>query len=201
MIKRATMLIAATALAASLVGATAVAGATDAVPSGQRTFGRSVVEPIYNAENAGEIGFISTPMNAPVEAGPHATSPIYLPVYPTGSTVGAVICPHVPVDTCPDHGPIIAGLAQTAMPAVYAAGVIGHDHLTDFRGGAAFSVYLEPTVVLFTSKAAADEHLLTRSQIQAAIDRGDAIAIPLPPATLHGEQVSRRVWNLAVPVR
>jgi len=55
--------------------------------------------------------------------------------------------------------------------------------------------------VLFTSAAAADEHLTTRAAIDAAIARGDAIAIPLEAAALHGEQVSTEVWSLATPVQ
>jgi hypothetical protein len=200
MIKRISLLIACTALVALTLASSAVAAATSGVPSGQRVLGRNVVEPIYDADHAGRLGFISTPMNAPIEARGHAASPIYLPVYPVGSAVGALVCPHVPVDTCPDHGPVIASLAQTAMGSVYGGGVLGHDHVTAFRGAAGFGVFLEPTVVLFTSQAAANEHLLTRSAIDAAIARGDAIAIPLPPATLHGEQVSASVWELATPI-
>jgi hypothetical protein len=29
----------------------------------------------------------------------------YLPVYPTGSTVGTLLCQDVPQENCPDHGP------------------------------------------------------------------------------------------------
>ena len=183
------------ALSTTAVGVAAASG----VPSGQRLHGQSVVEPVYDADNAGAIGFISTPQHADQHAGTTAQAPIYLPVYPVGSTVGKLICPHTPVDTCPDHGPGIAGLAQSVAPAVYGGGVIGHDHVTALRG-AGFHVALEPVVVLFTSKAAADEHLLTRAAIDAAVARGDAITLPLEAATLHGEQVSRRVWDLATPV-
>jgi hypothetical protein len=55
--------------------------------------------------------------------------------------------------------------------------------------------------VLFTSTAAANEHLTTRAAIDAAIARGDAVAIPLEAAAIHGEQVSTRVWNLATSVQ
>jgi hypothetical protein len=184
-------------LAAATIGGVAVASG---VPSGQRVLGQSVVEPVYDADNAGAIGFISTPQHAGLHSDAEAQAPLYLPVYPSGSTVGQLICPHTPVDTCPDHGPGIAGVAQAMEPGVYGAGVIGHDHVAQLRG-AGFHVALEPIVVLFTSRAAADEHLTTRAAIGAAITRGDAIAVPLEAAALHGEQVSHRVWNLANPVQ
>jgi hypothetical protein len=188
-----------------LAGALSIAtaggvAAADSVPSGQRVLGRSVVEPVYDADNAGVVRFISTPGHAPLDSDTRAWAPLYLPVYPTGSTDGQLICPHLPVDTCPDHGPVIAGLAQAVAPGVYGNGVIGHDHVAQLRG-LGFHVALEPTVVLFTSTAAANEHLTTRAAIDAAIARGDAVAIPLEAAAIHGEQVSTRVWNLATSVQ
>jgi len=201
MTRRAPLLIACTAGATFALGTGGLATASDGVPSGQRIHGQSVIEPVYDGDAAGVIGFIGTPANAPVRTSPRARAPLYLPVYPEGSTVGALICPHVPVDTCPDHGPGIAALAEGAVSDVYGAGVLGHDHLTAFRGGDDFAVALEPVVVLFTSTRAANEHLLTADAIDAAIGRGDAIAIPLAGAALHGEQVSATVWDLATPIR
>jgi hypothetical protein len=182
-------------LAVATIGGAAFASG---VPSGQRVFGQCVVEPVYDADDAGVVGFISTPQHARLHSDARALAPLYLPVYPTGSTVGDLICPHTPVDTCPDHGPGIAGLAQSLEPGVYGGGVIGHDHVTSLRG-VGFHVALEPIVVLFTSPAAATEHLTTRAAIDAAIARGDAIAVPLEAAALHGEQVSDQVWDLATP--
>jgi hypothetical protein len=184
------------ALATTTIGGAAAAGG---VPGGQRILGQSVVEPVYDADNAEAIGFISTPQHAGLHSDAQAQAPLYLPVYPAGSTVGPLICPHTPVDTCPDHGPDIAGLAQSVVPHVYGDGVIGHDHVAQLRG-TGFHVALEPVVVLFTSKATANEHLTTRAAIDAAIARGDAKAIPLEAAALHGEQVPSRVWDLATPV-
>jgi hypothetical protein len=184
-------------LATATIGSVAAASG---VPSGQRVLGQSVVEPVYDADNAGAIGFISTPQHAGLHSDAQAQAPLYLPVYPTGSTVGKLICPHTPVDACPDHGPGIAGLAQSVAPGVYGGGVIGHDHVAQLRG-VGFHVALEPIVVLFTSTAAANEHLTTRAAIDAAISNGDAIAVPLEAAALHGERVSGQVWNLATPVQ
>lgn len=179
-----------------------VAGAVDQVPSGQRQLGQSIVEPVYDAQHAGAIGFIKTPEHAPVRSDEAARRPLYLPVYPEGASVGALICPHVPVDTCPDHGPVIAGLAQSVAPEVYGVGVVGHDHLAALRGagGEGAGVILEPVVVLFTSAAAARQHLLTEADVLAAVARGDAMTIALPGAALHGELVPTEVWTLATPV-
>ena len=161
--------------------------------------GQSVLEPVYDDEQAGVIGFVSTPLHAPMKANPRAWSPFYVPVYPVGSTVGTVLCQHIPLDNCPDHGPDVAGAAAAIMPAVYGGGVIGHDHLMDFPGGADFNVAWEPILVLFTSKAAANEHLLTDAQIAAAVTRGDAIEVPVPALTFHCQAVAAAVWARATP--
>lgn len=182
--------------AAALTATLATAGS---IPSGERVLGQSVLEPVYDDERAGVIGFVSTPLHAPLRANPRAWSPFYAPVYPVGSTVGPVLCQHIPVDNCPDHGPGVAGAAASIMPAVYGDGVIGHDHLMDFPGGADFDVAWEPILVLFTSKAAANEHLLTDAQIEAAVARGDAIEVPVPALTFHCEAVSAAAWARAKP--
>lgn len=172
-------------------------------PSGERQLGQSLLEPVYDAEHAGAIGYVSTPMHAPMHANPNAWSPIYIPVYPTSASasVGTLLCQHTPTsDNCPDHGPEVAGLAQSAMPNVYGDGVLGHDHVMDYPGGNDFNIAWEPIAVLFTSPAAANEHLLTDTQIQAAVDRGDAIEIPLPPLTFHCAAVSAAVWERGTPV-
>jgi hypothetical protein len=54
--------------------------------------------------------------------------------------------------------------------------------------------------VLFTNTAAASEHIVTDAQIDAAVDRGDAIEVPLPPATFHCEAVPARLYDLATPL-
>jgi hypothetical protein len=199
MIKRLTLLA---AIAAMVLGAGISASGASSIPSGERVVGQSVVEPVYNDEQAGTIGYVSTPMHAPnpVKANPRAWSPFYVPVYPAGSTVGALLCMHIPEENCPDHGPGIADAAATIMPQVYKDGVVGHDHLMDFPGGADFDVAWEPILVLFTSKAAANEHLLTDAQIDAAVERGDAIEVPVPTLTFHCQAVSARVYALGTPL-
>ena len=56
-------------------------------------------------------------------------------------------------------------------------------------------------MVLFTSKAAADQHLTTDAAIDSAVARGDAITMRLDAAALHGEQVAAKVWQLATPLQ
>jgi hypothetical protein len=103
------------------------AGASDSasIPTGERALGQSVIEPVYNDEQAGAIGYVSTPAHVPdpVKASP-ALEPFFLPVYPVGSTVGALICQHTPTENCPTHGDVIAGLAQSVLPSVYGRGVL-----------------------------------------------------------------------------
>lgn len=172
------------------------------IPSGERLHGQSVLEPVYDAEDAGAIGYVSTPIHAPMHANSKAWSPIYIPVYPTSASdaVGTLLCQHTPAENCPDHGPEVAGLAQSVEPDVYGGGVLGHDHVMDYPGGADFNIAWEPIAVLFTNSAAANEHLLTDAQIQAAVDRGDAIEIPLPALTFHCAAVSAAVWARGTPM-
>lgn len=200
MIKRLTLLAAITAM---VLGAGISAAGAGSVPSGERQVGQSVLEPVYNDEQAGTIGYVSTPLHAPnpVNANPHAWSPFFVPVYPFGSTVGTLLCTTFPVENCPDHGPQIAAAAAAIVPSVYGSGVLGHDHLMDFPGGADFNVAWEPILVLFTSKAAANEHLLTDAQIDAAVERGDAIEVPVPDLTFHCQAVSARVYALGTPLQ
>lgn len=198
MVKRLTLLAAITAM---VLGAGISAAGAGSVPSGERVKGQVVYEPVYNDEQAGTIGYVSTPLKAPtvVNANPAAWSPFYVPVYPIGSTVGTLLCTTFPTENCPDHGPGIAAAAAQIMPNVYGAGVLGHDHLMDFPGGADFDVAWEPILVLFTSPAAANEHLLTDAQIEAAVDAGRAIEVPVPTLTFHCAAVSARVYALGTP--
>ncbi|MDP9296016.1 MAG: hypothetical protein M3O88_04890 [Actinomycetota bacterium] len=119
-----------------------------------------------------------------------------------GSTAGTTfLCQHTPIENCPTHGDAIAGLAQAMEPSVYGGGVLGHDHLMDFPGGADFHIAWEPIVVLFTNSAAANEHILTDAQIEAAVARDDAIEVPLPGATFYCAFVPARVYDLATPLQ
>lgn len=140
--------------------------------------GQVSIEPVYN-DMTGAPAYVATPVNSPnpTPTNPVAWAPIYLPVYPTGSTVGTLNCMGVP-GNCPDHDGAVAGVAMGAMPSVYGDGVIGHDHLLAVPGsGGDFNIAWEPVLVLFTNKAAANEHITTLAQINAAVARHDAIEI------------------------
>jgi len=191
-------------------GAVALASST---PSGERIIGGSgvhggtVVEPVYD-DMTGAIRYVSTPRGTPdpVKSPPIAAAPFYLPVYPTGSTVGTLVCQDVPRENCPDHGPGVAGAAQAIMPSVYSGGVIGHDHLMAGPGSHGdFNVAWVPTLVLFTSKAAANHHLITLAQVNAAVRHGKAIEVPLdgtngtPNLTFHCSVVSAAVYARGTP--
>ena len=128
-------------------------------------------------------------------------APFYLVVYPVGSTAATTyLCAHLPVDNCPTHGPGIAALAQSTVPSVYGAGVIGHDHLMDFPGGADFNIAWEPVIVLFTNKEAANEHVLTDTRIEELVASGDAIEVPRPTRTFICASVPATIYDRATPI-
>jgi hypothetical protein len=203
--RRVFWLIAASAVLVAL--GTAGSSGAASTPSGQRMLGQSVLEPVYNDENPGQIGYIMQPENVsqPVHASPVAWAPFYLVVYPVGSTAASTyLCRHLPTDNCPTHGPGIATLAQATEPSVYAAGVAGHDHLMDFPGGPDFNIAWEPMVVLFTPQAVTDgainEHVLTDTQISTLVAHGDAIVVPRPTRTFTCASVPAAVYDLATPL-
>jgi hypothetical protein len=187
-----------------------IPAAASSNPSGQRTFGQSVLEPVYNAEDAGAIGYIKQPTKAPqpVPSNPKAWSPFYLVVYPVTSTVPSTVtlfCRHTPApENCPTHGNAISGLALAQEPSVYGAGVAGHDHLMDFPGGDDFNIAWEPMVVLFTAKGVTDgtvnQHLVTDAQVDAAVNNQDAIVVPLPQRTFLCASVPESLYDRSTPL-
>jgi hypothetical protein len=183
------------------VGVSASIATADTLPSGERNFHNATLEPAYNAENAGQIGYLFTPNKAPMMANPAAWSPLYVVVYPTSTTVTATLnCMHVPFENCPSHGDDVAGAAAQIMSSVYGDGVLGHDHVGDFPGGADFNFAWEPVLVLFTSKDAANHHLVTDTQIATAVANHNAIEVPVSALTFNCSWVSRSLWNMATPI-
>jgi hypothetical protein len=189
---------------------------------GSGSNGGSVIEPVYN-DIAGTITYVSTPrgVSNPVNSNPQASAPIYLPVYPTSSTVplnytlncqDTVGAPLNTVENCPDHGPAVAGAVQAIASTftapftdIYAGGVAGHDHLLAPPGtkkdGGDFNVAWVPTLVIFTNAAAANVHVTTLAQINADAQDGDAILVALdgsngtPNLTFHCSVVPAPVYN------
>ena len=188
----------------------AVPAAADSLPSGQRFLGQSVLEPVYNDEQAGEIGFINQPLNVaqPVNSNPSVWDPFYVVVYPVTSTVPETTtlqCQHMLVDNCPTNGQAVAAFAVKNEPDVYGAGVAGRDHLMDFPGGSQFNPNWEPIIVLFTPHAltgdhpAIDDHVLTDAQISALVSSGDVMEFPNPARAFICSLVSATVYNMATP--
>jgi hypothetical protein len=151
-------------------------------PTGEVQVGHSAIEPAYNADT-GTIIYLKTPSGAPfpTHTNAHAVSPLYLVEYPPGTTVGTLNCEGVP-GNCPDHDGLVAQVATNAMPSVYGTDptlVPGHDHIVDPPGAPDFNVAWEVVEIVFTSKAAANTHLVTDTAIEAAVQNGDAIEIDL----------------------
>lgn len=170
-------------LAAGLVLAFGVAPASASVASGERMLGQTAIEPAYN-DMTGGATYLLTPVHAPnpINANPKSWAPIYLPVYPTGSTVGTLNCMNN-VDNCPDHDALVTGAAQmvgATLPVdLYAGGAIGHDHLlAPPASGGDFNIAWQPVLVLFTSMDAANAHPTTLAELQADFAAGTAVPVP-----------------------
>ena len=151
----------------------------DTLPSGERSHGNVTIEPAYNDAD-GSIIYLQTPdhhaplgpTNTTQQVNPHAVAPLYLIVYPAG-TSGTFNCMGVP-GNCPDHGGAIAGLAAGQMPSVYpvAAAVPGHDHLVGVaKTGGDFNVAWHVYVELFTSTGAV-HHITTLTDLNNTKDSG-----------------------------
>src|SRR5512146_1744645 len=98
------------------VGVSAARTSADTLPSGERSFHNATLEPAYNAEHAGQIGYLLTPSKAPVKSNPRAWSPLYVVVYPSSTTVTSTLnCMHVPFENCPSHGDAVAGAAASIV--------------------------------------------------------------------------------------
>jgi hypothetical protein len=194
--------------AVALTLALAVPGHAESLPSGERVFGNVTIEPAYDAAHAGQLIYLLTPNKTPnpVNANPRSWAPIYLPIYPAGSTAATTFnCDHTPIDNCPDHGNLVADAAQQISAAkgfgsVYAHGVLGHDHVADAPGGDDFNIAWEPVLVLFTSAAAANQHLLTDAAILNAAANGTVVLVPSPNLTFHCSVVSAATYNHGTPV-
>jgi hypothetical protein len=179
------------------------AAAQAQLPSGQRQLGQAVIEPGYDYRT-GELIYIMTHEGTPLpsRASTHATAPLFIVVYPNSAAnqVGTMNCAHEGGENCPDHGTTISDLAQSVMPNVYGNGVWGHDHIMDGVGGDDFNVTWHVVVVLFTNVPAANEHITTEAQLDAAIDAGDAIPVEIP-FIFVGNLVSGTTYARGTPVQ
>jgi hypothetical protein len=207
-------LLSSVVVAVFVTAVAASAAAAESLPSGERInggngeHGGTVIEPVYN-DMTGAISYVSTPrgISDPVNTNPRATAPFYLPVYPTSSKIGVTLnCEHLP-ENCPDHGGVIASIAEGFVPGVYGAGVMGHDHL--MAGPAShgdFNVAWVPIIVLFLNPEAADTHVTTLEQLEALREKGEIMEVPLdgkhfglPNRTFHCSVVSAAVYEHSSP--
>jgi hypothetical protein len=154
--------------------------------TGERVVGKAAIEPAYDADS-GELMYLLTPEKAPLpsKANGHAVSPLYLVEYPVGSSAagaGHFNCEGVP-GNCPDHDGLVADVAANAVPAVYGAGVLGHDHVADPPGKPDFNVAWQVIEVVFTAQGVSDGAVNTRLTTDAAIDAAfaahDAMTVDL----------------------
>jgi hypothetical protein len=175
-------------------------------PSGERLLGQSAIEPAYDY-STGNLTYLLTPTRSPfpTHTSSHAVAPLYLVLYPPGSAVLSqhnLNCMGVP-GNCPDHDGLVAGLGTTVMPGVYGtnpAAVPGHDHLVGLAATKGdFNVAWEVVEVLFTNKPAADQHITTWTQLDAALTSGNAIKIDLGFA-FHCSAVAASTYMAGTPI-
>jgi hypothetical protein len=192
------------ALIASLAAPPVFAGGGG--PTGETILGQSAIEPAYN-DTTGNLVYLLTPIKSPfpTHTSSSAVAPLYLVEYPPSSTVPGQVnlnCMGVP-GNCPDHDGIVAGVAVGAEPGVYGtdvAAVPGHDHLVGIASSHEdFNIAWEVIEIVFTNKGAANHHLTTLAQINAALGSGDAIAIDLGFA-FHCSVVGAAAYNAGTPI-
>ena len=185
--------------APSTISASSFATKNPTVFQGEKIHANAVINVLYNWDlgESGPVVYASRPMGPqrwPEHNSDQAVNFIYVVVYPVGSTVTGLMCYDTPSETCPDHGPVISAGAMQADPAVYGGGVMGHDHMSALRSAHAYAVF-----VLFTSKAAANKHITSRAQVEAAVAAGDAFLFPVPDLTFHNAPVDGRIYEQANP--
>ena len=203
----AALLIAAAAILCSPIRAIA--------QSGEVYYGNSSVAPVYN-DATGSIVYILQPLKAPfpVNVNVNAMSPVYVVVYPVGSTIPTdslqclpTNCDHLNVlpFAVPDYG-VLAGndaACQAFNGGAQCSPVKGHVHLFPVASsGGDFNQAHAVRLVLFTSKAFADGTINTKvttlAQMQALLDNGEAV-VGDTPITFHGSIVSQHTYNLGAP--
>jgi hypothetical protein len=192
-----------------LLAIPATPAATSGALSGERIKLKQVLIPLYDWDT-GKVIIGSTPVScqyvetcAPKVAKhiPKAEiQPFYLVVYPLGTRV-SVQCTHVPADNCPDHGPIIADGAMQLVPSVYGEGVLGHNHISAPVTSKDYRVIASPSLVLFKTRAAANQLVTTRKQILDLVKAGKAFLYPAPQYMFINYIVPSRLYTEGTPVK
>jgi hypothetical protein len=194
-----------------LVGLAVVPSAASAPPSGERIWSKQVLIPLYDWDT-GKIMIGSTPLScqyvntcAPGVAKfipKFEVQPFYLVVYPMSAKGKvSVECTHDPADNCPDHGPLIAAGAAKLVPSVYGEGVLGHNHLSAPVASKEYRVIAEPILVLFKTRAAANEMVTTKAQVMALVKSGVAFLYPAPQYTFINYVVASNLYAMGKSVK
>lgn len=178
-------------------------------PSGERVIDKQVLIPLTDWDT-GKVFIGSTPESCQYvdtcAPGSAATLPkdqvqhYYLVVYPKGSKFH-VQCHDIPFENCPDHGPMIAAGAEQLVPSVYGNGVLGHFHLSAPPGSKEFRPIASPTLALFKTRKAAEQLIVTKKQLFAAVKRGDMFLYPAPQYTFMNFIVPTELYARAKPLK
>jgi hypothetical protein len=165
--------------------------------SGQRAFGRGSVVPAINSAD-GSFIFLQTPVEASLTSNAnanHATTPMYLVVYPTTSGIDPATfnchphnCDHLNVlpFPSPDYGALLGTdpLCMTYNAGASCSPVLGHDHLVWVPPAGDFNVTWDVKLVVFTHQGFVDNSIntlvQTLAQIQALALAGDVAILPTP---------------------
>jgi hypothetical protein len=216
------VLSAGAAAAAALFGGMAAYAHTEVTGNfnGQTAFGQSTAEAAFD-DITGDVVFLLTPNGAPFpsNAPPAAQDTLYLPAYPTTSTIpGSDLdceptnCNHLHVLPFPnsiyDSDPAdLAGTSKACTDynsgnpcAVYK----GHDHLVGVPStGGKFNVAWHVSLVLFTQQGfkhgAIDTRITTLNQITALVANGDAVVAPTP-IVFNCQIVPQTIYERGAPL-
>ncbi len=184
--------------------------------SGQRVLGQSVIEPAVNDFN-GTTVFLLTPSHVPgvpfpSVSNPRAAAPMYLPVYPSTSTVDPSTldcqptnCDHVnvlpfPAPGYPNGGPTCV---QYGFPAGACALLLGHDHLIGVPPTGDFNIAWNVILVVFTPKGLADgasnQRVTTLAGIRQLEANGEAFEAP-SGITFNCSLTPERTYLMGTPL-
>jgi hypothetical protein len=181
--------------------------------SGQRALGRSTVEPAVNDADGSTV-FLLTPDQVPFpsQSNPVASAPMFIPMYPTTSTIDPATlncqphnCDHLNV--LPFSAPGYVNGGTTCTQYGFANGacslVKGHDHLIGMPHTGDFNVAWHVILVVFTPKGVGDGAIntpvLTLTQVGDLVGAGDAFLVNTP-ITFNCQVVSETVYLKGTPL-
>jgi hypothetical protein len=156
--------------------------------SGQTAFGQSTVEPALNSADGSTV-FLLTPDHVPFpsQSNPRASAPMYIPMYPMGSTIHPATlncqphnCDALPFPSLgyPSGG---TTCTQFGLPAGTCGLVIGHDHLIGVPHTGDFNVAWHVILVVFTPQGVADgainNRITTLQELATVVSNGDAFEV------------------------